>query len=399
MNVWNKVFLGIIIVTAIAVIALASVERKIRSTGQKHIETLDKKIEDADAKIAKLTSGADPAKPSVEKSLSELSIEELRGLLSERYRERGRAWFGCVVREAKEITLPPALIQVEAQIVITGPFMPSESGTETDVVFPEILRGVVYVFAESTEDKKGAFLSRFRVSSVPTQTKFSDEEGNEKNGFLVKLTTADPVSEAEIDQIFDASKSRWAIYMTPPVDRVVGMIDLLSEEAKQAFPEELLEAFRARSMPELTEEEKEGVDSAVLEMLKKYRETMDDPEAESSKDYSLALDWLYSQRSSLKRLIEEIESNIETYNAAEENAKTEKSKRENDLAREQKRVDAMKVQLEKVKTLLEQYKTEIDKMILLCEKLQELSQTYAAKIAEYQEKVVKKIEGQTENVE
>ena len=399
MNVWNKVFLGIIIVTAIAVITLASVERKIRSTGQGHINTLKNKIEDTEAKIAKIENGADPTKSSVEKSLSELSIEELRGLLRERYSERGRAWFGCRVREANEITLPPTLIQVEARIIITGPFAQNESGEETDVVLPEILKGIVYVFEESTEDKKGSFLGRFRVSSVPEPTKFPDEEGNEKNGFHVTLITADPINDAEIDHIFDATKSRWAIYMTPPVDRVAGIIDLLTEEEKQTFPEELLELFQSRSMPELTEENKEGADPAVIEMLIKYRESIDDPESESGRDFSLALDWLYQRRSSLIRLIEEIESNIETYKTAEENIKSEIEKGEIDLAFEEKRVAAMNVQLDKVKSLLEQYKTEIDKMILHGEKLQYLSTTYAEKIAESQAKVVEKIERKTASTE
>ena len=399
MNVWNKVFLGIIIVTAIAVVVLASVEMKIRSTGLTFVDKLEKSIEEKAASITKIITGRDPKNPSAVNP----SLEEIRGQNILRFDERGRVWFGCRVRSASEITLPPALTQVEAQVILTSPFVPNETGIETDVVVPENLKGIVYVFEvfESSDEtgvftvqEPGTFLGRFRVETLPSPTKFPDDEGNEKNGFQVTLITADPISDQEIDRILDAIKSQWALYLTPPVDRGKGIFDQLTEEEKQIFPEELLEQFQARTMPELTEEETEGQSSEVIEMWNTIRAAMDDPESESGRNFSMALDWLYLQLNSLRRTIEIVESDIETYKAADEKAKIENEKLENDCLLEEKRVEAMNVQREHVKALKEQYDAEVNKMALQSEKLQTLIATYAAKIAEYQLKVVEKIERQ-----
>jgi len=387
MNIWNKVFLGIIIITAITVVALATVERKIRGTGQKKIDTLAKQIDETDGKIATIFSGTAPTKPSAEKSPSEWGLNEIKGKNIERFNERGRAWFGCIVRKADEITLPPALLQVEAQLIITEPFMANDTGA---VVVPDQLRGIVYVFEEGGENNAGSFLGRFRViSDAPTPTKFRDNEGNEKGGYQVTLTTADPISDQEIDQILDASKSRWALYMTPPVDRVAGIFNKLTVEEQQAIPEEFLQP---RPMPELSDEEIEGLDPKVVELWKLYRTTIDDPESESGREFAAALDWLYQQRSSLHRLIADAESDIATYKAAEEKNQIENEKLEEDCVLEEKRVAAMNVQRDHVKTLLEQYDAEINKIALQIEKLQVLGPAYVAKIAEYQLKAVEQIE-------
>ena len=392
MNIWNKVFLGIIIITAITVVVLASIERKIRGTGQKTVDTLAKKIDETDGKITKIVSGTAPTKLSVDKSPSEWGLNELRGITRERFNERGRAWFGCIVRGVNEITLPPALFQVEAQIIITSPFLANETGVATDVIVPDQLRGIVYAFEEGEAHNAVAFLGRFRVTSdAPTPTKFSDNENNEKNGYQITLTTADPISDQEIDQILDASKSRWALYLTPPVDRVARLIDQLSDEEKQAIPEELRQP---RPMPELTPEEKEGQDPKVVEAWEQYRKTMDDPESALGRDLAAALNWYYEQRSSLNRHIEIAQSDIATYKAAEEKNQIENEKLEGDCVREEKRVEAMNVQRDHVKTLLEQYEAEVNKITLQIEKLQAMGAAYAAKIAEYQLKAVEKIEAQ-----
>jgi hypothetical protein len=291
MNIWNKVFLGVIIVTAIGVVVLASVERKIRSTGQQHTTSLKQRIEKADTDIARIVAGTAPQKNALEKSPSELSFEELRNTLRERYHERGRAWFNCMVADMSDRTLPPALSQVIVQIVITGPLISNEAGTET-VVIPEYLSGVVYAFQEVGEGESGTFLGRFNVDSEPVPMPFRDNDGNQGTGYRVTLISADPVNEREIDQIFGAGESRWAIYLTPPVDRIVGFFDSLTEEEKQIIPQELRDRFQSRSMPALTEAEKAGVDRAVLEHWEKIRAAMDDPEAEAAEDFALMLDWL-----------------------------------------------------------------------------------------------------------
>ena len=395
MNIWNKVFLGIIFIAAIGVLVFGAVEFSIRNTGQKKIADLEKAIMEKDNDIAKIVGGTDSTKSSVDKSPSALSFEETRAKTFEHYYERGRAWFDCRVRDTIVGTLPPKLVQMEAQVIITRPFIPNESGVETDVVIPEILKGVVYVFEERNENKGGAFLGRFRVDSEPTPTKFKDDEGNEKNGFQVKLITADPVSDDEITKIKEASGSKWAVYMTPPVDHVSGIFDQLTDEEKANIPEELREKFKA----DLTDEEKKDQNLEVVRLWEKYRKELDDPEAELAQGIAVTLDWLYYRRSSIGRDIEIVDSAIKTYKAATEKAESENEKLEGNCILEEKRVVAMDGQREKVKTLLEQYESEISKLMLQREKLQTLQAVLVAKIAECQLKIAEKIEAQTDNEE
>jgi len=397
MNNWNKVFLGFILAAAIAIVALTSVEMKVRSTGQKHIGDLEKKIESAGADIAKIVTGTAPQKTVGEKSPAEWGFEELRGQLRGRYYERGRAWSDCIVASLNEETLPPALPQVIAQIVITGP--PDESGVETDAAIPEYLKGVVYVFTEHNEENSSTFLGRFTVDSEPVPTPFSDRSGNQKSGFRITLITADPVSEEEIEQIFETGTSRWTVYLTPPVDRIAGIFDQLPEEERQAIHEKFGDRFQPRPMPELTEEEKEGVDPKVIEQWQLVRNAADDPEAEAAQDFATVLDWLYQWRSSVYRDIEITRSDIAVYQKSENNAQAENVKLAGDVDLEEKRVEAMNVQREAVKELLEQYQAVIDNTMLQIEKSQMLNSAYVAKIAEYYALAVEIMEGRAEKPE
>jgi len=397
MNVWNKVFLGVIIATSIVVAMLASVEYKIRSSGQKTIATMKKQMLETDGRIANIIEGNAPSKHSVDKSPSEWAFEELRGRVIERYYERGRVWSHCIVANMSERTLPPALQQVLTQIIITGPFAPSEFGGETDVVRPDTLKGTVYVFAEDVIEEggnnAGAFLARFNVEGEPTPTKFRGDEGDEKNGFLMTLITIDPLSDVEIEQIFGAAQSRWAIYTTPPLDQFAGIFDQLTEEEKQMIPEELREKFQPRSMSELTDEERQGVDSDVAAVWTSIRKTVDDPEDEWAQDFSVLLDWLYRQRSTTLREIKIAKADMATYEAAEEKTQAENVKLTGDCILEEKRVDAMTVQWNEVKKQLEAYEKEVASLTLQVEKLQTLAAGYVKKITEYQLQVIEKIEG------
>jgi len=392
MNTWNKVFLGVIIVTAIGVVVLASVERKIRSTGQRHLASMNQRIEKTDTDIARIVAGTAPQKSTLDKSLPEWSFDELRNALRERYHERGRAWFHCIIADMNSRVLPPALPQAIVQVIITGPLVPNETGTETEVVIPEHLRGVVYAFKEVAEGEVGSFLGRFNVDTEPVPMPFRDNEGNQKTGYRVTLISADPANDKEMDQMFEAGEFRWAIYLTPPVDRIAGFFDSLTEEEKQMIPQALRDRFQSRSMPALTEEEKEGVASNVLVNWENIRAEMDDPEAEAAEDFALMLDWLYLRRSTALRDIENTESDIATFKTAEEKTKAENEKLRADGDLEEKRVEAMNVQRDAVNAQLEQYHAEIDKSMLQAEKLQTLNEAYVVKIAEYQTKAVEIME-------
>lgn len=399
MNIWNKVFLGVIIATSIVVLALASVEMNVRNKGQKNVATLQENIKKIDGDIAKTRAGTAPAKPTTSKSLSELGVEELRNALHERYYERGREWQNCIFRRMEEVILPPALPQLKVELTITGP--PDESGTLTNAASPEHLRGIVYVFAEGDTDI--TFLGRFSVDVATIQTtKFRDKEDNEKDGFMVTLISADTLSSSEVDHIIEATqdatrRSRWAVYLTQPVDRIAGIFDQLTEEEKQQISEELLERFQPRSMPDPTEEEKQDVSPNVLALWAQVRAAVDDPESESAHDPATTLDWLYLWRSTLLRYTAGVRVDIDTTKSGEAKTKAEIEKMTRDSVLEEKRVKAMSVQRDAVKALLEQYQAEIDRMVLQIEKLQTFNAALVAKIAEYQVTAVEEIEKRAAN--
>gem|GEM_PF-3046112 len=442
MNVWNKVFLGVIFVTAIVIVVLASVEFHIRNTGQKRIADLEKRIEDAVVSIDRIHTGADPLKLSVDKTLAGFSLEELRGVVRERYVERGRAWFGCrvVVAPQEEMirTLPPALQQVVARVILTSPFLPVTPGVSPTVASPDTLRGVVYVFEEGAAEEgesphAGTFLGRFTVEGTPVSRPFSDDDGNECSGWLVTLVSRDSLSTDEIDQIIAAvsPQSRWAVYLTPPIDRVAGIFSELTEEERQMIPEEFLDKFAPRPMPELTQEyvmelierlellldnPQAALDAqeeiarweeflatwdqnrSGIELWQQYQQTFDDPESEFANDVAEMLDWLYLQRSNILRSIEEVQLSIASYEATYEKARAENDTLENaDIPLEERRVEAMETQRAAVEASLKQYEDEVAKITLQIEKLQMLARFYVAKIAEAQFQAAEKIEEQIRN--
>jgi hypothetical protein len=308
-----------------------------------------------------------------------------------------------------ESTLPPALPQVEVQIVLTGPLEPSEMGAAPSVARPDLLRGVVYVFQEKDvlqegggadfqeggtepENNAGAFLGRFKVDSdTPMETKFMDDNGNETDGWRVSLITIDPISEDEIETIFNASKSYWALYMFPPVDRVAGVFSQLTETELQMIPQEIRDRL-PRQMPQLDPKDLEGVSPGVAKIWGSYRNEWDDPESEFARDFSALLDWLYQQRSSLLRDIATAQSDIETYKEADRKNKAENEELEKDGILEEKRRDAMTKQRNEVEALLKQYTEEANKIGLQMEKIQLLSEALLVGIAESHIKASEKIE-------
>jgi hypothetical protein len=387
MNIWNKVFLGVIMVAALAVLALAAVELNIRNAGQKktYVE-LQQRIEETESRIARINEG----------TATELGFNALQVALSERLNERGRAWFGCrVAGPPVEETLPPALNQVIVQVLITSPLAAVDLGAQAEVVFPEHLMGVVHVFVEGEQAGEiGPFLGRFTVDSVPTAAQFRDDDGNQIAGYRVTLITADPVGNDEIELIFDATGSRWAIFLAPPIDRYAGIFDNLTEEQRQMIPPDMLDRFQPRPMPPLTEAETEGVPANVLAVWEAIRAKIDDPQAGVARDYTTMLDWLYEQLSMARRDIHGTDVDIKIFQEAKDRIDAENIKLRADGDLELKRVAAMEIQRDASKILLEQYQEEVNNLVLQIEKQETLNEFYVAKLAEYQALAVEIIDGQ-----
>jgi hypothetical protein len=212
------------------------------------------------------------------------------------------------------------------------------------------------------------------------------------------MVTVDPISNREIEQI-KGSKSRWAIYMTPPADRLLGVFSHLTDEEMQTIPEEIREKLQPRPMPELEAEGLEGLDPQVVETWKKYRETMEDRESERAEEFSMLLVWLLQRRNNLNRNIEIIDSYIATHEEATKKNEENNKELEKDCALEEKRVAAMTVQRDAVRQLCKQYEEKNMKQALLIETLQAQCKDYIAGIMDAQLKVIKKIEEEKRNSE
>ena len=378
-----------------AVLVFAAVDLHVRGTGQRHIASLQQKIKKAEEDIARIHAGSAPTKATINKSQAEWGLEEMRNALHAHYTERGREWRNCIIRDIEEVTLPPALPQIRVRLIITGP--PDASGIETDATSPEHLRGIVYAFNETNNGS--TFLGRFSVDSGTIQTtKFSVDNGSgERDGYQITLISSDHLNSEEVTQIFDAGRARWAMYLTPPTDRVAGIFTQLTDDEKAMISAELLDRFQSRDMPELTDEEKQDVAPNVLAVWEKVRSGLDDPEAEWALDYAPALDWLYLWQGTLLRNIAATEVHIATNKFAEEKAKAENEKMTADCVLEEAGVARMEVQRDVVKGILEQYQEEVASMTLQTEKLQTLNEAFVAKIAEYQATAVESIEKRATN--
>ncbi|MDR2117190.1 MAG: hypothetical protein LBP87_12500 [Planctomycetaceae bacterium] len=369
MNIWNKVFLGLIFVLAVAVVFFTSQEMKIRGTGQKAVESIKKKTETAEQDIKKINEGTAPTKKLSEKTIEELGFHELRVKLLDLLYERKKAWFGCkpgnLNVSGKELTpeqlggdnpaTPGEKLKIikllEVSLTITSPVV-EKNGNE-EVVPPDDLKGIVCVFDEGENGVGGSFLGMFIVNQIQKV----------QNGYQVTLQSAHELSETEIKEIQKAVRSTWAIYTTVPLDRYQNIFDRLTDEEKEMIPESL-------------------------------RETLTNPER-TPKDFDELLSLFYQRRIELKEAINSTKRRIEELNEALRIAKKEDQDLQNDKELEIKRIDMMKKQGETLQKNLEAYDGMIKRLREDIEKTQLKNEWYVAKIAEYQLKVKELIEQKT----
>ncbi|MDR2438374.1 MAG: hypothetical protein LBE12_03240 [Planctomycetaceae bacterium] len=372
MNIWNNIFLGLIFVLAFAVIFFTSQEMKIRGTGQKAIETIDKKIDAANLDIERIREGTAPSKNVSEKTVEELSFNELRIKLLDLLYERKKAWFGCkpgnINVSGKELTpeqlggdnpaTPGEKLKtirlLEVSLTITSPVV-EKNGNE-EVIPPDDLKGVVYVFEESDNDRevKGSFLGMFVAT---------DQIQKVQSGYQVVLQSAHELSEAEIQHIQKTLRSTWAVYTTVPLDRYQNIFDRLTDEEKEKIPETL-------------------------------RETLTNPER-IPKDFDELLSLFYQRRVEIRETINNTNRRIEELKTALEIAKKEDQDLQKDKNLEQKRIEMMKIQSKTLQDNINAYDNMIKQLGDEIEKTQLQNEWLVAKIAEYQLQVKELIEQKT----
>ncbi len=393
MNIWNKVFLGLIFLLTIGAIVFAAQEWKIRGAGLKAVASLEKQQADTVKQMEQIRLGTAPTKVPTEKTFAEMGLEESRLKLLELLFDRKKAWFGCVPGtikpEGKTLTpeqlggnspatpseqLNPVVL-LEATVTITGPLVPAAGDAgATAVVPPDDLSGVVYVFDEGqavSENKTdadvadgttqnpsgvkvgGSFLGIFTVDSVPEPT---------GEGYQVTLVSANELNEAEEQRIQEsAEKSTWAIYATMPLDRYEGVFDRMTPEQAAAWlPEELRERLmNAERTPQ---------------------------------DFDVLLTRLFQGRVMLQQEIDSSKKAIDALSASLEKAAQEDEKLRADIEFEKKRIAAMNAQREALQKMVAEYDVSIKQLQDDIAKTQRANENLAAGIADAQLRVLKQIE-------
>ncbi len=406
MNIWNKVFLGLIFLLTLAALFFAAQEWKIRGMGQKAVLSLEKQQVDTEKQIAQISEGSAPDKAATEKTFEEMGLEESRLKLLELLFERKKAWFGCLpggINPTGKTVAPEQLggnnpatpgdaldpiNLLEVQVTITGPLV-AATGAEGEaaervVAPPNDLLGVVYVFDEgdfleaakaetengsggSTADGisggaqgikgvGGSFLGIFTVDGAPQQT---------AEGYVVTLHSANELNDVEVARIQDAARSTWAIYASIPLDRYVDIFDRLSEEQANAL---LPDAVRQKLM-----------DAQRIQV-----------------DFDVMLTRLYQERVNLLQEIGSSRTDIAALNASLAIAAQEDQKTRGDIEFEKKRIAAMNDQKEALQKMVEQYDASIRQLLDDIDATQKDNERFAAGIADAQLRVLQRIEDKAE---
>ncbi|MDR0704546.1 MAG: hypothetical protein LBF88_06105 [Planctomycetaceae bacterium] len=354
---------------AVTIVVFISQEMKIRGTGQKAVETIEKKMETTKQDIEKIYDGTAPTKKLSEKTVEELGRNELRVQLFDLLYERKKAWFGCKpgnLNVSGKVVTPEQLggdnpatpgeklktIQLlEVSLTVTSPIV--EKNGNKEVIPPDDLKGIVYVFAEGEAGAGGSFLGTF----------VADQMQKVQSGYQVTLRSAHELSEAEIQHIQNAERFTWAVYTTVPLDRYQKIFDRLTDEEKETIP-------------------------ALL------RERLTDSER-IPKDFDELLSLFYQRRVELKESINSANRRIEELKAAQKIADEEILDLRKDQDLENKRIEVMKIQCKTLQENIDAYDKMIKQLRNEIEKTQLRNEELVARIAEYQLQVKELIEQKT----
>lgn len=364
MNIWNKVFLVLVFLLAGAVVFFVSQEMKIRKEWEEGMLNLEKRIQDEVRKMTTAIDGTAPDRPVAEKSIDEMSYNEVVLQLRDFIYERGNnAWFACqpgqVTADGKSLTPEPLggnnpatpgdrlkpIKLVEVKLTVTGPII-EQDGKET-VIPPTDLKGVVYLFAEGGEESAGTFLGRFTVAQV--------------QGLQATLQAANDLNEAEVQLIERNRRGTWAVYSTVPKDRYRGLLDRMS-------PDELDRFFSPAQQKLLLEPER------------------------PLKDFDELLTRLYQWRTVLQQDLDRSKSDIDRLEKSLEISADQAKALQKDIDFEKKRIQAMNAQVEGVRKKVDEYDALITDLTGKIDATQKQNEWYVAKIAEYQLKVSQLIE-------
>jgi hypothetical protein len=228
MNLWSKIFIGLIIPAGLGLIVLAAMALKVhwfyRYADTNSVYNSDQKIADLERRVAQMRDG-NPAQ-------QQLSLDQLRIDIYALVAGRGVKWSG--VRPAA----PGADGSVQVEMAAANHQLDTSK--------------IVYVFDEPRQPADpnnpagfgdgGRYLGRYKVTA-------SDAAGT-----AVTLAPAIPHSAREAQHVTDSVNQQftWSLYLVMPADRRDQMATLTEQQLAAAYPApqkapgETDEAFQAR---------------------------------------------------------------------------------------------------------------------------------------------------------
>lgn len=333
MNIWNKVFIVLIVLFGIVAVAWTvkelNVQAKWREAIKKKTDELAKTQENIEKLLlsSKLTDGL-AGRPAGELIPSDLEIK-LNLLL----KDRDRAWFGCrpvsVTAGKKPInpTLPDLAGANASPLKMTT--------VEIQSAQPLDAKGIIYLFDEgsvgtqgdaaSTPARPSVFLGRFSIDGAP--------KDNGGGAYVSSLTSIDLLTDKENDQLKASQSSTWAVYVAMPTDRIAELYD---PKAADDASQPLLFA---------------QLDQATLDVFPPDVRAMLVNAERKPVGFEYLVAAAYQQRVILNQTIDTLKRNIKDLDEAQKKLDEELTKSGADQTLEKERIDAMQKQYASVKGL------------------------------------------------
>lgn len=184
MSIWNRVLVGLIMLTSLVFLYLATKTLAAHRNWQLAVQSYDKPLENAEKESTRIIEGDSTATPPVP-SISQLEVK-LHGLMT----GRGKVWRGCTLRKDK---LNPATLEFVVEVPFPDPHQIQD-------------KMVLYLF----EDREpGFFIGEYKVT-----------------GLADKSVSLAPTVLPPTKKLLDAQRAKiqgtqvtWSLYETVPTDR------------------------------------------------------------------------------------------------------------------------------------------------------------------------------------
>lgn len=401
MNIWNKVFIVLIVLFGIAAILWTTKEIKVQSKWRSEIQNKTTKLIETQKNIEKMLLSAKPTEEISGRTPGDLVGSELEVKLNLLLKERDRAWFGCT-----PVSVAPGKKGVNPSLAGLANQTPLRLATvELITSEPLDVKGIVYLFDEgalkaggaagsgddtgtNADGRRSVFLGRFSIDGAPKAGPPQDpNDPASPRSYTSSLTSIDLLTPDEEALLQNAQRTRgakWAVYMTMPVDRLYELYSTKSpspyapdgnvahdpytlgagganttdanaaeENATEENPAgETRTAAVGETPPllfgQMNQATRDALPDDVRDFL--FDESMS-PRVQTPRGLEYLITAAYQQRILLAQTIDTLNRNIRDLDDAKKRLDDELAKSRDDQKLEQERIDAMKAQYASVEKL------------------------------------------------